>query len=154
MSDGDIYKVSASARKIRNIYNDIQLNGHTRAQTFTVGRVEGRMKDFAAQRNTTLAGKSIYMSAKSIAHTFRQSKRRDQKTVSIDDLAKFPLGKSKMDLFWDGEVFVYTDYKSKFIVHPNYKMKIGRNKGRRVNYITATKVTDSNEFSLSKYTKV
>lgn len=31
-----------------------------------------------------------------------------------------------MELYYDGEYFIYTDGKSKYIVHPNYKMKISR----------------------------
>ena len=59
-----------------------------------------------------------------------------------------------MDLFYDGSVFVYTDYKAKFIVHPNYEIKTPKGKTNKVNFITATKVTDSNEFRLPKYRRI
>ena len=43
---------------------------------------------------------------------------------------------------------------SKFIVHPNYKMKISRELVANVNFITATRVKDSAEFTLPKYRKI
>ena len=59
-----------------------------------------------------------------------------------------------MDLYFDGECFIYANGLSKFIVHPNYKMKITREVVKRVNFITATRRTDKNEFNGRRYIKV
>ena len=59
-----------------------------------------------------------------------------------------------MELYYDGECFIYTDGLSKFIVHPNYKMKISRELVAKVNFITATKVKDPAEFTLPKYREI
>lgn len=63
-----------------------------------------------------------------------------------------------MHKYFDGEAFIFTDYKVKFVVHPNYAMKVkgisGKETIRRINLITAGKVTDANEFKLSKYKKI
>ena len=58
-----------------------------------------------------------------------------------------------MDLYHDGDVYVYTDYKSNFIVHPYYDAKTAKGKMKKVNYITATKVLDPNEFKLKNIEK-
>lgn len=58
-----------------------------------------------------------------------------------------------MDLYFDGEKFIYTDYKAKFIVHPNYEMKIKGKKTKKVNLVTAGKVTDPKEFKMKKIQK-
>ena len=58
-----------------------------------------------------------------------------------------------MDLYYDGECFLYTDGQSKFIIHPNYKMKISRELVANVNFITATRIKDPAEFTLPKYQK-
>ena len=52
----------------------------------------------------------------------------------------FPQNRFKMDLYYDGECFIYTDGQSKFIIHPNYKMKISRELVANVNFITATRI--------------
>lgn len=57
-------------------------------------------------------------------------------------------------IYYDGECFIYTDGQSKFIVHPNYKMKISRELVEQVNFITATRVKDPAEFTLPKYRKI
>ena len=44
--------------------------------------------------------------------------------------------------------------QSKFIVHPNYKMKISRELVEQVNFITATRIKDPAEFTLPKYRKI
>lgn len=59
-----------------------------------------------------------------------------------------------MDLYYDGECFIYTDGVSKFIVHPNYKMKVSREHVKLVNFITATRIKDPMEFTLPKYKKI
>ena len=58
------------------------------------------------------------------------------------------------DLYYDGECFIYTDSTSKFVVHPNYKMKISREQVAQVNFITATRIKDPAEFTLPKYRKI
>lgn len=150
----DIYGVSAAARKIKDIVIDLSLNGYSRVKPFAMGRVEQRMTNYAKSKGITLASKSIYMSSHSIAHSLRNSKSVKGKTISLSALVHFPRSRSRMDLYYDGEVFVYTDYKSKFIIHPNYELKINRNKVRKVNYITATKVVDKKEFNGKRYTKI
>lgn len=59
-----------------------------------------------------------------------------------------------MKKFWDGDAFVYTDYKVKFIVKPNYSLKMRNGKKEVVNLVTAGKVTDKKEFLLTKYEKI
>ena len=55
---------------------------------------------------------------------------------------------------YDGKCFIYTNGVSKFIVHPNYEIKISRGKVKVVNFITATKIKDPAEFTLPKYIKI
>ena len=43
---------------------------------------------------------------------------------------------------------------SKFIVHPNYQMKVSREVVKLVNFITATKRTDKKEFNGKRYIKI
>ena len=68
----------------------------------------------------------------------------------------FPKNRFQMDIYYDGECFIYTDGISKFIVHPNYQMKVNREIVKLVNFITATRRTDKKEFNgkaISSYKK-
>lgn len=103
---GDIYAVSAAARKIREVITDISRRGFSTVSPFSVGRLERRMSDFAKANNITLGSKSLYMSPKSISHATRSTKVRDGISVSGLTLARFPSNRSKMNLYYDGKVFV------------------------------------------------
>ena len=74
--------------------------------------------------------------------------------VDATELIYFPRTRFQMDLYYDGQCFIYTNGISKFIVHPNYEIKISRGNMKVVNFITATKIKDPAEFTLPKYLKI
>ena len=140
--------------KITEVLSDIRQKGYSFAQPFTIGKVEERMRLFAQANTVTLASDELYMSAKQLQHCMRALKGAKGLVVDDADLIGFPKNRFQMDLYYDGECFIYTDGTSKFIVHPNYKMKISRELVLQVNFITATRVKDSAEFTLPKYKKI
>ncbi len=140
--------------QIASVLSDIRQKGYSSVQPFSVGKVEERMMQFAQVHNVTLASDDLYMSAKQLQHSMRASKNAKGLVVADADLINFPKTRFQMELYYDGECFIYTDGASKFIVHPNYKMKISRELVAQVNFITATKVKDPAEFTLPKYQKI
>jgi hypothetical protein len=102
----------------------------------------------------TLASDELYMSAKQLQHCMRASKATKGLVVTDSDLIAFPQNRFQMDLYYDGECFIYTDGQSKFIIHPNYKMKVNREEVKLVNFITATRRTDKKEFNGKRYIKI
>ena len=139
---------------IKAVLADISRKGFSSIQPFSIGKVEQRMLLYAQTNNVTLGSDDLYMSAKQLQHCMRASKNAKDLVVSESDLIGFPQKRFTMDLYFDGECFIYTDGESKFIVHPNYKMKISRELVAHVNFITATKVKDPMEFTLPKYKKI
>ena len=89
-----------------------------------------------------------------MTHARRPSKLRDGKASSEQDIIEFPEKRKNMDLFYDGNAYIYTDYRNKFIINPNYELKIGKGKVMKVNFVTAGKVTDPSEFSNPRYRRV
>lgn len=138
---------------IVTVLGDIRQKGYSSVRPFSIGKVEVRMQQFAQANAVTLASDELYMSAKQLQHCMRASKATKGLVVADADLIGFPQNRFQMDLYYDGECFIYTDGQSKFIVHPNYKMKISRELVEQVNFITATRVKDPAEFTLPKYRK-
>ena len=140
--------------QITAVLIDIEQKGFSAIQPFSIGDVELRMKHFAQNNGIALACEQLYMSAKQLQHCMRASKGAKGLVVTKEELVRFPKSRFKMDLYYDGECFIYTDEVSKFIIHPNYKMKVNREQVKLVNFITATRVKDPMEFTLPKYIKV
>ena len=140
--------------QIASVLSDIHQKGYSSVQPFAIGKVEVRMMQFAQTNAITLASDDLYMSAKQLQHCMRASKGAKGLVVDDADLIGFPQNRFQMNLYYDGECFIYTDSTSKFIVHPNYKMKVSRELVANVNFITATRVKDPAEFTLPKYRKI
>ncbi len=139
---------------IATVLADIRQKGYSSVHPFVIGKVEKRMTMFAQANAVILASDDLYMSAKQLQHCMRASKATKGLVVADADLIGFPQNRFQMDLYYDGECFIYTNGISKFIVHPNYKMKINRELVVQVNFITATRIKDPAEFTLPKYRKI
>ena len=139
---------------IAAVLDNIARKGYSSVQPFIIGKVEAWMTQFAQAHAVTLASDELYLSAKQLKHCMRSSKATKGLVVNDSDLIGFPKNRFQMDLYYDGECFIYTDGQSKFIVHPNYKMKISRELVSLVNFITATRVKDPAEFTLPKYQRI
>ena len=164
---------------IATVLSDIQQKGYSSIQPFDIGEVEERMMLFAQANGVMLGSDRLYMSAKQLQHCMRASKLSKGLVVSPNELILFPANRFQMELYYDGECFIYTDGQSKFIVHPNYKMKfaikreeskarlgfpeckqtrssakVSRDIVKLVNFITATRIKDPAEFTLPKYIKI
>ena len=142
-----------ASQKITQVISDIRKDGYSKQQPFSIGYIENRMASFAINNGIELPNKTIYMSAHSISHALRDSKKSKGIAVNDTDLISFPERRHSLDLYYDGKSFVYTDNKVKFIINPNYEMKISRNKTKKVAFITAGK-TNEREFKMKKYRKI
>ena len=140
--------------QIAAVLSDIHHKGYSSVQPFSIGKIEQRMLLFVQANAITLASDELYMSAKQLQHCMRASKATKGLVVTDADLIGFPQNRYQMDLYYDGECFIYTDGLSKFIVHPNYQMKVNREIIKLVNFITATRRTDKKEFNGKRYIKI
>lgn len=145
--------VNRASQRIKAVYAEIKRNGYTKTQPFSIGSIGEDVKRFAKAKGIRLASKEIYVNAKFLSHSQRPSK--GAKRVTKKDITDFPVTKRKMSKYWDGRAFIFTNHKIKFIVNPNYELKINRKSKMKVCLVTAGTVTDQNEFSkLRKYEKV
>lgn len=132
--------------------NERETQGFSRIKPFSIGRIGADVERYARLNGIQLGSNTIMFSYKFVAHALRESK--GDKRVSKNDIVNFPINKNKMDKYYDGECFIFTDYKVKFIVHPNYELKMTNGKRLKANIITAGKVTDATEFELPKYDRI
>lgn len=144
-----------AADKIAQVLHDIENIGYSKVDYFSIGNIEGDMKRYADAHNITL-GTGIYMSARQIAHSIRESKREKGLVISNEELKAFPRARGKMHLYYDknDNAFIYTDGKAKYCVRPGYQIKLNRNKIKVVNYISAERIKNMDEFNLTKYEKI
>lgn len=141
---------------ISSIISDIKSKGFSTITPFVIGQIEERMEKFANKEGIKLGSSDIYMSSSSISHAIRDSKVVKQLSVSETDLQNFPTDRFVMDLYYDLESgnFTYTNGKTKYIINPNYEMKISRKKTKIVSFVTASIVNDKYEFRMRKYIKI
>lgn len=125
---------------IRSIFEDIEKCGYSRQPPFIIGAVEDRMKKYAEENNIELGSSDVYMSSHSLSHAQRDHKVNIGKAVPKEDVIAFPMTRHNMEMNFDGEAFIFTDGKAKYVIHPNYAIKIDRKRGKRVVFVTATKI--------------
>ena len=129
-----------ASEMIRNIFADIEKYGYSRQPPFVIGAVEERMKKYAYENDIELGSSDIYMSSHSLSHSEREHKIVIGKAVPKEDLIAFPVTRHTMEMSFDGEAFIFTDGRAKFVIHPNYAIKIDGKREKKVVFITATQL--------------
>lgn len=147
-----LQKPNKASKRIAKMFDEVDKNGYTRDEPFSIGKVDAAVRRFAASRGIPLGDGDIYISPKFIAHALRESK--GDKRVARSQIINFPTTKRYMHVYYDGEAFIYTDYNIKFIIKPNYRVKTHSGPKRVTNMITAGAVTSREEFELKKYERI
>ena len=96
--------------------------------------------NFAYENNIELGSSDVYMSSRSLSHSEREHKVNIGKAVEKEEIIAFPITRHEMEMSYDGEAFIFTNGNAKFVIHPNYEIKIDRKKTKRVVFITATQL--------------
>ncbi|MBQ6083137.1 MAG: hypothetical protein IJK92_02115 [Bacteroidales bacterium] len=108
---------------IRGIFADIEKFGYSRQKPFIIGAVEDRMKKYAEENNIELGSSDVYMSSHKV---------KIGKAVPKEDIIAFPMTRHNMDMSFDGDTFIFTDGKAKYVIQPNYAIKIERKREKKV----------------------
>ena len=141
--------------KIMSIIADIESNGYSRQSPFSIGNVDSDLKKYASEHGIEIGNGQLYMSQKQIVHTMRDLHTEKGINISPQKLASFPDRKSGMSLYHDskGDKFVYFDGSAKYVVEPNYSLKLPSGRERVVNFITAY-TSNVSEFNQRNFTKI
>ncbi|MCD8388127.1 MAG: hypothetical protein LUD17_14775 [Bacteroidales bacterium] len=139
--------ITEAQRFIKAQILSIQPNRELPKTPFKIGNVEKVMIDFCRKNNIELAGQDLMMSPFQIQHALRDSKAKDGKTVSHQDLIDFPIKYKKMELYFEkkdrGFIYVDRSNNTKFYVNPNKKIK---KNGKHVIIVTGSKFDSKTNF--------
>lgn len=141
-----------ASEKIASMINTIEKDKTANIPPFAVCSIGKDVKRFAQSHSITVGSDEIYISKKFYFHSQRAAK--GELRLSKSDYIEFPMKKRYMAKFYDGEAFVYTDFKVKFIVKPNFKIKTPDGYKMVANLITAGKVTNKREFNIDRYERI
>lgn len=151
-----------SARRISRVIKDFRLRKYSKEKPIYLGKTDNRIIQFAVKNKIMVSAEGMYITAEQVAHTFRNTKVRNGIVIPAQSLISFSQSYNSMDLYYDKNKknFVYTNGSEKFVVHPNYKIRLP-NKNLQgepqrkyvVNYITAS-TTNGMEFNQRNYIKI
>lgn len=146
------HRLNKASNRIQKMLDEMRRKGYITSPPIQIGRIGADVERFAYANGINLGSRQIYLSAKSVSHIFRKAKGTLQ--IHKSDLKRFPIIKNRMSKYYDGEAFIFTDYRVKFIIKPGYKLKLRNGRKEVVNLITAGRVTDRNEFLKREYVKI
>lgn len=153
--------IADAQREVLRIASIIEANGghaskESQIKPLNIGNLPKPMRDFAATHDITLESDKMYISTKGIQHSIRESKAGKGIAVTKEELADFVANKHNMAQYYDPNKgdFIFTTSNAKFIVTPNYEMKINDTSSKVVNYITATRIEGNISDHVSSYIKI
>lgn len=144
--------LDAYAKQVKEVANIIINNGYHSSREaqmppLNIGRVPSAAIEYANKNKINLDSHDIYITTKGIEHTLRESKVSKGIAVTADELADFVKNRDDYAIYYDPAMgdFIFALSKAKFIVRPNYKMKVKKEKISAFGYITATRINNGPE---------
>ena len=153
--------LETSATRVEEVANIIIKNGYHSSREaqmppLNIGRVPSTIIEYANKNKVDLDSHDIYVTTKSIEHTFRESKVSKGIAVTVDELVDFVKNRNNYAIYYDPAMgdFIFATSKAKFIVRPNYKLKINKEKKSVFNYISATRIIGNLSDNVGGYIKI
>lgn len=153
--------IAEAQSEVIRVATIIQNNGghsskEAQVPPMNIGNIPSSIKDYALRNNIKIESDSMYITTKGIEHSLREKKVERGSAVTKEEIADFIKNKGSMAQFYDknrGD-FVFATETAKFIVTPNYTLKIGKQKTKVVNYITATRISGNWNDHFSQYDRI
>lgn len=145
---------------IKRVLDEIKLRGYSTESPFCIGKNSLKILRYSLENGLRIAEGGLYSSAHTLSHMTRLIKRRNGIAVPENHICDFPNNRKKMDLYYDRSagLFIYVDekHKSKYVIHPFYRVQIKRKITHRIMFITASKLksTENFHFDRTRYEKI
>lgn len=153
--------IEASAKRVEEVANIIIKNGYHSSREaqmppLNIGTISSDITDYAEKNQIDLDSHDLYITTKGIEHTLRESKELKGIAVTVDELVDFVKNRNDYAIYYDPAMgdFIFATSKAKFIVRPNFKMKINKEKKSVFNYISATRISNSPEDAFRYFIKI
>lgn len=153
--------IEACAKRVEEVANIIIKNGYHSSREaqmppLNIGSVSSVITDYAEKNQIDLDSHDLYITTKGIEHTLRESKELKGIAVTVDELVDFVKNRNDYAIYYDPAMgdFIFATSKAKFIVRPNFKMKINKEKKSVFNYISATRISNSPEDAFRYFIKI
>lgn len=153
--------IAKAQSEVIRIASIIEANGghasrESQITPMNIGSIPSSIKKFAYENDINLESTDLYITTKGIEHSIRESKANKGISVTKEEIADFVASKHNMAQYYDptkGD-FIFASESAKFVVTPNYKLKIGDTKQKIVNYITATRINGNFSDNFGSYIKI
>lgn len=151
-------RIAAEATaRLKKILEEKEEKGYsTDANNFKFGRLSSiAARKFEELTGIAIQNKDMYTGQKALFHHRGGDKAEAGKEADLEDIIQMPMNIGKMDVFVHTGALVFTDYKNKYVVQPNQKVKINREKVIVTNHVSSSKVKDASDFVEEKgYKKI
>ena len=140
--------------KILSVFEEIDHNGFSSRPPFCIGGRDKRIVLFSVENGVKVAPGGLYTNAKALAHMTRAIKQKNGIAASNQAISYFPIRRKTMDLYFDkyANLFVYVDEssKTKYVVHPNYKLRIRKKNVCKQFFLTTSRLKSTENFTNDK----
>lgn len=146
-----------ASERLKKIVKDRELYGYSRdSKSFKFGTLpDTYAKIFEEKTGIEIVSKDMYTGQSSLFHHRGGQKSDRGKETSIEDIIEMPKKIMEMDAYISRDAIVFTDYKNKYIMKPNQKIKTEEGKIIVTNHVSSSRVIDSNEFKKGReYEKI
>lgn len=140
---------SDASERLSKIIADKKRDGFTRDNVqFKFGTLPNLLADkYEKMTGEKIENKDMYTGASSLLHHRGGQKAEKGKETPLEDISTMPMRIMSMDVFVYKNSLVFTDYKNKFVLKPNQRVKTEDGKIIVTNHVSSSKLKDKNVFT-------
>lgn len=140
---------SKAVVRLRKIIDDKERDGFTKDATqFKFGTLSrGLAEKYQELTGTKIINRDMYTGASSLFHHRGGEKADKGKETPLEDIANMPINIGAMDVFLFKNEIIFTDYKNKYVLKPNQRVKTENGRIIVTNHVSNSKVKDMDLFT-------
>jgi hypothetical protein len=153
--------LSEAANEVGRRIDIIDANGghgsrESQGPPVSIGSLPKNIVNFYQENHYPLESTQMVMTSKQLQHGRREDKIANGLLVSKEEMKNFILHKNNAGQFYDSKKkdLIFVMGNAKFVMTPNYDLKLKNGKTKVVNYITATRIEGNISDHVASYKKI